>query len=79
MLLAAFCIPTVSLLKTGYAICSVLYPQCVPLDKIRHAAAHYGTTDYLLRPRISEFTNCPSVRSSRDGDAEVFVKETTNK
>ena len=30
MLLAAFCIPTVSLLKTGYAIWSVLYPQCVP-------------------------------------------------
>ena len=62
MLLAAFCIPTMSL----QTISGTLQQR-------------KGTTDYLRRPRISEFTNCPSVRSWRDGDAEVFVKENTNR
>jgi hypothetical protein len=39
--------------KTGYATSSFLYSHFVPPDIIRDAAAIWGTTDYLERPRIS--------------------------
>jgi hypothetical protein len=60
------------------ATCGFLYFHCLSIQ-YTGLCSKKETTDHLRRPRISEFTKYRSFRSSRDGNAEVFIKETTKK